>query len=99
MLTSLVIQSQIDALTKDEGADGDPEQNISDMGLRVHSELKATIFDNVSIDAAEKPCTFHDLEKTHQGDLAFVRFRLRFATFLDKLLRWPNSPVYIDNNQ
>ena len=97
MLTSLLIRSQIDAL-QDGGED--EEEDLSDIQSQQEIGVgKIRLFGNAFLGAPELPCTFQDLEQNQQQDPAFQRFRIRFALFLNALLRRPDSPIQLDNER
>lgn len=108
ILTSLVIRSQIEALETetislqyDDPQDGPHEHDASNDKISnvLEKKVNITSFGNISIGSPEKPCTFQELEREHQDDPAFERFRIRFGEFLDILLREQDSPVKISHNQ
>jgi len=95
MLTSIFIRGQINALDE---SDEDTEINdIQDL-YEVNANAVGT-FGNVFLGAVQPSCTFQDLEQSHQQDMAFTRFRLRFGNFLNALLRQPDSPIEIQHNR
>ena len=95
MLTSIFIRGQIDALyDQDEDTEINDIQDLHEVGTSM-----VGLFGNVFLGAAQPPCTFQDLEQSHQQDSAFARFRLRFRDFLDVLLRQNDSPIEIQHNR
>jgi hypothetical protein len=99
LLTSLFIRSQIDAL-QDGGEDEDKDENLSEIqSLQKIGLCGSGSFGNVFLGAAEPPRTFRDLEQNQHQDPAFQRFRIRFASFLDTLLRRPDSPIQLDTGR
>lgn len=94
MLTSIFIRGQINALyDQDEDIEINDIQDLHEVGTNAIG-----LFGNVFLGAAQPSCTFQDLEQSHQQDMAFGRFRLRFGNFLDILLRRPDSPIKIQHN-
>jgi hypothetical protein len=96
MLTSLVIRSQIDAL-EDNATDAEDISDIQD--LHEVGAGASGAFGNVFLGAAQPPVTFQALEQTRQDNPAFSWFRIRFATFLENLLRHSDSPIHLDPQQ
>jgi hypothetical protein len=98
VLTSLVIRSQIDALEDDE-TDAEDISDIQDL----HEVGTGTsgAFGNVFLGAVQPPLavTFRALEQSCQDNPAFSCFRIRFATFLENLLRRSDSPIHLDPQQ
>jgi hypothetical protein len=94
MLTSIFIRGQINAIyDHDEDTEINDIQDLHEVGTNAIG-----LFGNVFLGAAQPSCTFCDLKQSHQQDVAFTRFRLRFGNFLDVLLRRPDSPIEIQHN-